>query len=323
MIVNPSKPPLCLYPSCGIGKDPWDITLLIEKYSWRKLSHEKDALNGFLGIFRAFEDEQHSVWNFWGVPILPPAAKDSSGETITLKRSSLDGFVLGLCWSWIEQPIMHECRRLGFPSWSWAGWKWARNFFQAHYDGRGNWGSSTDIDIHIELSGGQLMSWRAFEQAEFLNNDLTSVSQFLQIEAWTVAVKLDCVMVAKPERDGEDMWLLLAIPEQQNYKSPKWRFPVALHGRTTPHEKPDCREVWEYSGLWERQLTGIILGDAFASPSETANYPFVMLVEEKGDYAERIGSASFGSPYTSDSASNELTWTFASFKLDRRTIRVG
>jgi hypothetical protein len=332
MIVDPSKLPLCLYPSCGIGKNPWDIILLIEKYSWRKLSYEKDVLNGFLGIFRAFQDIQPSVWNFWGVPILPSVAKGESGEKIPLKRNSCDGFVLGLCWSWIEQPVMHECRQSAFPSWSWTGWKWPQNFFHARYDGQGNWGSSTDIDIRIELCDGQVMTWAAFEQAQFLRNDLSSVTRFLHIEAWTVTVTLGCVKENNPhgvDDDDDDMWMLLAIPQQENNAYPKWRFPMTLHGRSRPHEKLNNQQGWEDGGLRGRHLTGIILGDAFASPSKTDNYPFVMLVEEKEEFAERVGSTSFGSPYTNNSTtqlsepSTELTWNFDSFKLQKRIIRVG
>ncbi|KAF4997434.1 hypothetical protein FGRMN_3798 [Fusarium graminum] len=82
----------------------------IEEYTARDLSNEDDSLNAVLGIFKHYESipeyAAEPIKHLWGVPIL--------------EADSIQGDVLFLMF-WKHREVATG-RRLGFPSWSWAGW---------------------------------------------------------------------------------------------------------------------------------------------------------------------------------------------------------
>ncbi|KAF2431536.1 HET-domain-containing protein [Tothia fuscella] len=322
--------PICEYPACGISPEPWSIASMIEKYNWRVLTYETDILNAFSGVLQAYKVAEHPVFNFWGVPILPPVAKSETGEVVPIERTSLDGFVLGLCWTWSDNLLQYEhSKRPDFPTWSWAGWKWTRRFFRAYYEGKGHWHAKTDINISIELGNGTLLSWAAFETAGYPEHDILLASRFLHIDAWTVKIRLGYDKFEEEQGldvDGyvtNNLWVILAIPDQDENMNPRWKFQLSLHGQRLRGGESSL------SHLQSRQCIGIVMGDAFASGSRSQDYPFVMVVEDRGNYYERVGSTSFGFPYKCadprDDAihENDLVWTFDSFKLERRRMRIG
>jgi len=75
------------------------------------LTYQSDTLNGLLGIFRAFQELPVPAYHYWGVPILFQTEAEAP-ESITAR------FLRGLTWR-LSKP---SPRRIGFPSWSWAGW---------------------------------------------------------------------------------------------------------------------------------------------------------------------------------------------------------
>jgi hypothetical protein len=72
---------------------------LITEYSARKLPYESDVILASLGIFRALE--RRGLYHIWGVPY-------DIGQKHSLR---LD---------WYHQAASE--RRVGVPTWSWAGW---------------------------------------------------------------------------------------------------------------------------------------------------------------------------------------------------------
>jgi hypothetical protein len=110
------------------GESPFEAIHRINQYSNRSLSDPSDILRGLLGILRALEQGRHKIRHVMGVPILPGypdwhslTQKDWDGlDGLPRSISCLPtiGFCLGLLWD-VDKPLT---RRVGFPSWSWAGW---------------------------------------------------------------------------------------------------------------------------------------------------------------------------------------------------------
>jgi hypothetical protein len=99
--------------------DPYDIMRYISAFSKRELTFEEDRVNAMRGIFRVFEGGRPPVYQFEGVPILPPVHQPRRNRPYEkLSRSPEEGFLIGLTWSHSKPAI----RGPYFPSWSWAGW---------------------------------------------------------------------------------------------------------------------------------------------------------------------------------------------------------
>lgn len=78
------------------GRNFWS---LVEIYTQRQLSFEKDTIRAFSGILKSIEEDEGPA--IWGIPEYR--------------------FGRGLVWS-LDPPKL-SLRRKEFPSWSWAGWK--------------------------------------------------------------------------------------------------------------------------------------------------------------------------------------------------------
>lgn len=57
------------FPQNGIGRTGIEIEARIQEYLGRKLTVDSDAFDAFLGIFQAFQELDHPVYNFWGLPM--------------------------------------------------------------------------------------------------------------------------------------------------------------------------------------------------------------------------------------------------------------
>jgi hypothetical protein len=109
----------------------------ITQYTKRELSHQGDVLNAMRGIFARYARFRVPVPQYWGIPAHPRAFHrdgvwmnpynnaENTSETPTDPLHV--AFSYGLLWSLNGVP--HARRRLGFPTWSWAGWiapvKWS------------------------------------------------------------------------------------------------------------------------------------------------------------------------------------------------------
>jgi hypothetical protein len=101
---------------------PSTIERHIEEYSKRSITYDQDILNAFLGVFRAYTQLVDPTYHIWGVPIINHHPYNST--TLSSRIQSpigirKNGLTRGLLWASVHP----SQRRLGFPTWSWAGWK--------------------------------------------------------------------------------------------------------------------------------------------------------------------------------------------------------
>ena len=96
---------------------------MVSSYLVRKLGKENDILNAFVGLVGAFTPVLGQFW--CGLPESP----------------------LGRALSWRVNQGFPVRRRLGFPSWSWAGW-----FYQIDAKASGNMFSIYTKELHSAVS---------------------------------------------------------------------------------------------------------------------------------------------------------------------------
>jgi hypothetical protein len=155
-----------------------DVQNLIERYTERVLTHDDDILNAFDGILADLEQNEPPVRSYWGICSIP----DESGY--------LNGLLSGLCWT---LPVQNEnvYRRLGFPSWSWAGWS---------YDPCVDYVLRREADtklviahglvIQVEKHSGLIEAWNTFEEASPASTQRHDYSQRIHISAPSLKVRL-------------------------------------------------------------------------------------------------------------------------------------
>src|ERR1700709_1077760 len=61
------------------GRKRWDIMTYVSRFNTRILTFPEDTLNAMQGIFHVFETSPRPLYQFQGVPIVPPAAAVPSG----------------------------------------------------------------------------------------------------------------------------------------------------------------------------------------------------------------------------------------------------
>lgn len=122
---------------------PWIILDRLAQYTKRDLIYQGDILNAFYGVLDSYENFRFPVYHYWGVPILPPVIKGRNGWPVSAPRSQSDGFIAGLCW----QQLAPGQRRIGFASWSWAGWKLNLSEHSTEYERGLRRHGLTDIEV--------------------------------------------------------------------------------------------------------------------------------------------------------------------------------
>lgn len=265
------------------SKSPWSIGKEIEIGVRKSISSTGDRLNSLSGILRSFQDQEHPVYHLYGIPILPPyGAWDIWYGTkgVRLERSIMDGFVVGLSWQHDDSKGCRDrriSREKEFPSWSWAGWKeWGQEgetiTWHSRLRSRAEWGAPTDVSVSIELRDGSIIPWTRFENDHYFQANPGVVSNFIHVKAWTFDVDLE----------WSDLFNHLC-----------WAFPSKDSADTADSHRFHFR----VSGLISRiplaeakrkKLTAVLMGN-FDLAFENWSYPFVLIVEEKGQWTERVG----------------------------------
>jgi len=127
----------------------------IEAFTRRSLTYESDVLNAMLGIFASL-GHSNGLRHLWG---LPYCDNDLFGSDKTPLNISHRRFISNLSWD-MEGPAR---RRVGFPSWSWTGWKgtvrWARGLKML--DNARSSRDKTEIScaVKLELNDGKIVDW--------------------------------------------------------------------------------------------------------------------------------------------------------------------
>ena len=256
---------------------PLDIFYLIKMYSGRMLTYEHDVLNGLLGVFRAFEAGKYPVYHYWGVPVLPPVIKSTNGFVKTISRKLCQGFHIGLCWL-TNKPGR---RRVGFPSWSWAGWTSKVHYLTDVYENGLKEHAALALNTSVELNSGDIKDWDSFWQNHPFRSNDTSISKFLHFEGWTIPLQLgtathDPTMVGQPD---SRTW---SNPPHSG-KGSAIRLRIKFYSAQQNDEGCDLDTT-----LGVHSLLGIILGD-FSNHYYPTPYTFVLVAQEKEYGYECVG----------------------------------
>ena len=269
------------------SRDLWEH---IGSYLSRKLGDEADVLSAIDGIVQAQRNLEPPVYSLWGLPLSTHETLCDGpwGSSSAILHSRLK---LSLLWSFWSM----ASRRPGFPSWSWAGW--ANNSWQP---GRNpfsdSWMSSRcsryrtdlDIDTRIELQfphGGSHRWVPAHGYASYLQAH-ASIGQTLRISCWTMGIQLGSF----PELDdyGGECRDNFASAHQAKFtigdkhgQALVRLLNVTLNDPKSPH--------------WQTEsFMGLCFGPAgpFSTLPRAEGFTlllFVMVVQDHGDFWERIG----------------------------------
>lgn len=250
----------------------WDLTHLISEFSGRTLTMPSDVINAFSGILKVFEQATHPTYHVWGVlPVIIWRER-------IIETSPSDAFVFGLCW--IPQqtiPALRLQRRPDFPSWSWSGWIGPIMYYST--SAAPGWdpeeqGFDIGVAASVELRDGTVLALSDLARHPQLREQPELVSPFIHLDAWMVGVTL-CL--------GEELgsqWGSGAVWAQVELKDGTRAF-LRAEILTIARRKADGENFGPFRG---KHVTGVLLCSL-----QQPEWQFVMLVEEKPTWAERIG----------------------------------
>ncbi|CZT13273.1 uncharacterized protein RCO7_05299 [Rhynchosporium graminicola] len=242
----------------------------VSRFTQRKLSYESDALNAIQGIFRVFEKLQYPTYQLMGIPIEP-----LSDFSILGWRSPELEFMVGLMWhhKYIQPGTSH--RRPDFPSWSWAGWEGcAESYLESHA------GPATPnlwSKVSIELKDRSLLPFP--QDYTLLSPFIHQVqdTRFIHITAKTAP----CEIVRSDRNYDSEVdrtpYLALIVGELQAICLAFLPGDI-LHGKD-----------FSKTPLEEMKFTAIIYAPVTKGSVSYDWRVSVLMVEEKGDFAERVG----------------------------------
>lgn len=265
------------------GKKPWQVMSYIAEFSKRDLSFPKDAINAMQGIFNTFSHSRRPVYQFIGVPILPPeAALNEQTLYRRTDRSPEECFLIGLSWYHIEP----GGQRQNFPSWSWAGWF---GELSSHLKfSPESFSRLNNAKVWIEDDDGSQLSFPVYESLPpFLSRDYCK-NRFIHIEAITVqssVVYLERDPIVSATRENYRWWIggSHCMKKDRYYARFQADKDMFVYAKVyLDRREQDFRQTF----LEGRVLTGILVG-------EQSSYGFVLVVQEMGKYAERLGCFKF------------------------------
>jgi hypothetical protein len=252
----------------------------VAEYNERQLSFPEDTVNAMQGIFQVFAKSQRPLYQFMGVPILPPVAAFHGGTSYkSVPRNPEQCFLIGLS----RYHLKPGERRPFFPSWSWAGWIGELShdlLFSAHWVMELN-----DANIWIEENDQRLLS---FPRSDFLPDFLSQArcnKIFIHIEAPTLNSSRCHVLRHSP-----------TVREKRGFRTAEKGFYISFpteEGEVFLAKFKADRELEDVgaieSGLLGKTWTGILLGELSGRPEDIV----VLVVEEMDEHAERAGCFSF------------------------------
>lgn len=279
--------------------DGTDLLDKLAEYTGRKLTYQSDALNAMLGILQAHATlESGPVYHVCGVPIL----RSRDDEVAPA------GFVKSLCWTHRSPGY----RRLGFPSWSWAGWHVVVDFPLGRAGEFGSVGV-LDVEVSIVLADGITpMLWsdchsrlRSAAASKSRSSSIFSQHHMLDITASIITARF---------HERQERWEgTVCIGDDV------WRGDFALT-RKDGHPLSVDNAVGSAPSLRRRLLEDSWLGIVLSRSSESAvTTAYVLIVEEMPPSAtdaithwERVGLLTI----------YDWDWRLESGMLERRKLRL-
>ena len=186
--------------------DTEGLGAVLQNFILRNMTYDTDVLNALRGIMKQYTRELGTYF-VHGLPLLAkPRFQDSfecfiSGEQL----GSLDPaqklnrrFVTALTWeapndsSWAKGGLQAYGidleRREGFPSWSWAGWKWPMKRIFGSFLGHH---ICPAAEATLYTVGGTTLYWKVIQtNLESNNLDDAGLSSTITLRAWAFPIKL-------------------------------------------------------------------------------------------------------------------------------------
>jgi hypothetical protein len=247
----------------------------VAQYTSRHLTYENDVMDAFRGLLA--KSPFHS---YYGIPIAP--------SDFTEARSIEDfnlGFARGLFWlpgGWYYGGRFLTIRRKNFPSWSWVGWKGSVEFPEH----RGNPGvikgekQTTDTKFWAVDEDGQSFDFTELSGRDSNEKILPELSNHIDIEAWIVQFRFQpggwnssrvCICKCHPNSTHSG-----ALEVNQ-----PWGDVILLKSLVDEGDE-------FHRKLLTKAWTSVLLFQSQGSFS--GNYRLLLIVEEYGDIARRIGA---------------------------------
>jgi hypothetical protein len=124
------------------------LRTLIEEYTSRKLTCEKDSNNAFMGIMKQFQSRDPSLRHIWSMPI----------KEDDFSRGAFYPTTNSFLWKHDRKNDEPPSRRKSFPSWAWVGWEG-----RIIHDDKSGYHA---VDISLELDDGQRVPLSSLFDAE-------------------------------------------------------------------------------------------------------------------------------------------------------------
>jgi hypothetical protein len=259
----------------GAASSSLGIEHRIVEYSKKTLTHQYDALNGCLGIFRAFERSKIPVYQSWGIPF---------GPSQQGRETDLDaGFINCLRWRLLK-PVK---RRAGFPSWSWTGW--SGQLADMPRPRIGSDSETFDIYLRMELENGKKIMLGDYMKAAESRALIPQLSQYIHMGTW--AIKFRFVETGECVNKAPGLWARFwvggLIPTGTWQKNTFWAFVRPTFCCKVEEDKELLRKLRE--DVWD----GVLLADLNRSARFLGSF-FIMIIDRHGETAQRIGHVDLG-----------------------------
>lgn len=256
------------------GTKPMEVWAYIQEYYRRQLSYPDDALNAIQGILRVFENATKAVRNLSGIPMIPRFQQNSDLNTST-------SFLIEIMWN-----LKGGTRRPGFPSWSWAGWEGGTlspPCFEDYDDLGGNLKQSSLCipKMWVESAEDWLQSLPNGLATQPCSSAIEANPAYINIEAWTIPC---LVTYSKPPRarGGRGEYprsFYVQIPVDQ----------TKVGYEKIELSSNDLKDRLKDESM-SKSCIGVIIPVQVPFASEMwRERIYVLVVEEKGEFCERIG----------------------------------
>jgi len=163
----------------------------IKEFLARDLSFDGDALNAMAGILRMYRDLGEPINFLCGLPIFSKAS-----SILEDAKSITDNLTEALLWDGDNNMV----RRLEFPSWSWAGWKYVERRTEYgrdvyHYDVFKYLDGYTDQKypetvIKAEFGNGMSLEWESHHQVILEMSHANNYPRYLKVSGWTFQAQI-------------------------------------------------------------------------------------------------------------------------------------
>jgi hypothetical protein len=293
---------------------PAHICKLLEGYCGRELSVDSDAIRAFEGVFHNYR-RRHHVHQYRGIPIV---SLTKEGYSEVEHRSRGEAFAAGLAWC-NQAP---GTRRSLFPTWSWAGWTVPINHESYSWQLGLELGNERPLKVFVEGNDGSLSDMDELSDALLDQGIPGSSGRFIHIEAWTISIDVRHFPDGAEEFQYHDRLYDDGSGYLARFQTDEGAVQVPMY----PLHQQDCALDFK-----QGSLLGIVLGPCKDfSDLDHFGAIFIMVVQEKEQYHERVGHI-FLKPDYEECRRNGFTIPESMIRKfrtifrskERRTIRLG